>query len=118
MATAATVCWASTSSALRTSRVLSMAPASMPSAMTAASMTSTRVRGKMTPWERPPTRWFARPTRCSPLATEGGAATCSTKSMEPISMPNSKLEVATTQGSSPAFSSRSTCSRFSLETEP
>ena len=33
-------------------------------------------------------------------------------------MPNSKLEVATTQGSSPAFSSRSTCSRFSLETEP
>ena len=38
--------------------------------------------------------------------------------MEPISMPNSKLEVATTQGSSPAFSSRSTCSRFSLETEP
>ena len=55
----ATVCWASTSSALRTSRVLSMAPASMPSAMTAASMTSTRVRGKMMPWERPPTWWLS-----------------------------------------------------------
>ena len=33
-------------------------------------------------------------------------------------MPSSRLEVATTQGSSPAFSSRSTCRRFSLETEP
>ena len=45
MATAATVCCASTSSGLRTSAVASMAPARMPSATTAASMTSVRVRG-------------------------------------------------------------------------
>ena len=38
--------------------------------------------------------------------------------MAPMSMPSSRLEVATTQGSSPALSSRSTARRFSLETDP
>lgn len=118
IATAATVCWASTSSAFFTSAVCSMRPSYMPSAATAASMISVRVRGKMDPVERPPTWWFARPMRCRALATDGGAATCSTRSMDPMSMPSSSDEVATTHGSSPAFSSRSTCRRFSFDTDP
>ena len=72
----------------------------------------------MEPVDRPPTWWFARPMRCRPLATDGGAATCSTRSIDPMSMPSSSEDVATTQGSSPAFSSRSTCRRFSFDTEP
>ena len=34
--------------------------------------------------------------RCSPLATDGGASTWITRSTAPMSMPNSRLEVATT----------------------
>ncbi len=45
MATAATVCCASTSSGFLTIAVSSMAPEAMPSDTTAASMTSVRVRG-------------------------------------------------------------------------
>ena len=118
MATAATVCCASTSSGFFTTDVASMRPSSMPSATTAASMISVRVRGKMDPADRPPTWWFARPMRCRALATDGGAATCSTRSIDPMSMPSSRLDVATTQGSSPRFSSCSTCRRFSFDTEP
>ena len=118
MATAATVCCASTSSAFRTNVVCSMAPARMPSDTTAASITSLRVRGYTMPSERPPTWWLARPMRCSPLATEGGGATCSTRSTAPMSMPSSRLDVATTHGSCPLLSSCSTCRRRSFETEP
>jgi hypothetical protein len=33
--------------------------------------------------------------RCSPLATEGGASICTTRSIDPMSMPSSSDEVAT-----------------------
>ena len=39
--------------------------------------------------------WPARPMRCMPLATEGGASICTTRSIAPMSMPSSSEEVAT-----------------------
>ena len=50
-----------------------------------------------------PTLCPARPTRCRPLATEGGDSTWITRSTAPMSMPSSRLEVATTAGSLPGL---------------
>ncbi len=72
----------------------------------------------MTPLDTAPTWWPARPMRCSPLATLGGASTQATRSTAPMSMPSSRLEVATTAGRRPDFSASSICARSSLETEP
>jgi hypothetical protein len=36
-----------------------------------------------------------RPMRCRPLATDGGASICTTRSIAPMSMPSSSDEVAT-----------------------
>ncbi len=65
-----------------------------------------------------PTWCPARPMRCSPLATDGGDSTCITRSTAPMSMPSSRLDVATTQRSRPDFRSSSTSARCSLLTEP
>jgi hypothetical protein len=65
-----------------------------------------------------PTWWPARPTRCSPEATDGGDSTCTTRSTAPMSMPSSRLDVATTAGSRPDLSASSICDRCSRETEP
>ena len=51
-------------------------------------------------------------------ATDGGDSTWTTRSTAPMSMPSSRLEVATTAGSRPALRSSSTSARCSLETEP
>ena len=56
--------------------------------------------GRRRPRDTAPTWWPARPTRCSPDATLGGASTCTTRSTAPMSMPSSRLDVATTHGSS------------------
>src|SRR5437764_1408039 len=66
----------------------------MRSATTAVWTRSPRYLGKMTPLETAPTWCPARPIRCSPLATEGGDSTCTTRSTAPMSMPSSRLEAA------------------------
>ena len=70
------------------------------------------------PRETSPTLCPARPTRCSPLATEGGASTWTTRSTAPMSMPSSRLEVATTAGSRPALSASSISARSCRDTDP
>ena len=65
-----------------------------------------------------PTWWPARPTRCSALATLGGDSIWMTRSTAPMSMPSSRLLVATTEGSRPRLRSSSISARCSLETEP
>ena len=64
--------------------------------------------------ETSPTWCPARPTRCSPLATDGGDSTWMTRSTAPMSMPSSRLDVATTAGSRPALRSSSITARCSL----
>ena len=118
IAVMATSCWARTSSGLAGTRSDSMAPLRIRSVTTAACTRSPRYLGKTTPVETAPTWCPARPTRCSPEATEGGDSTWTTRSTAPMSMPSSRLEVATTAGSRPAFRSSSTRARCSLETEP
>lgn len=117
-ATMATSCWASTSSGLDGIRSASIEPVRIRSVTTAAWTRSPRYFGKTTPVETAPTWCPARPTRCSPEATDGGDSTWTTRSTAPMSMPSSRLEVATTAGSRPAFRSSSTWARCSLETEP
>ena len=59
----------------------------------------------------------ARPIRCSPAATDGGASIWITRSMAPMSIPSSRLEVATSAGRRPAFNASSIsrrCSRAML----
>ncbi len=99
-------------------RSASIRPARIRSVTTADCTRSPRYLGKKTPVETAPTWWPARPTRCRPEATEGGDSTWTTSSTAPMSMPSSRLEVATTAGSRPAFNSSSTRDRCSLETEP
>ena len=70
--------------------------------------------GRSRPRETAPTWWPARPMRCRPLATEGGDSTWMTRSTAPMSMPSSRLEVATTAGSRPALSASSIIGRCSL----
>ena len=114
----AMICWASTSSGLCGILSSSISPARMRSATTAAWTRSPWYLGKMMPRETSPTLWPARPTRCSPLATEGGASTWTTRSTAPMSMPSSRLDVATTAGSRPALSASSISARSCRDTEP
>ena len=95
-----------------------MAPAFMRSATSAHCTRSPRYLGNSTPRLTAPTWCPARPTRCSPAATVGGDSTWTTRSTAPMSMPSSRLEVATTAGSRPLFSASSTMARCSRETEP
>ena len=74
--------------------------------------------GKNTPRETSPTLCPARPVRCRPLATDGGDSTWMTRSTAPMSMPSSRLEVATTAGSRPALSASSIWVRSWRDTEP
>ena len=62
----------------------------------------------------------ARPGRSAAgrSATLGGDSTWTTRSTAPMSMPSSRLEVATTAGSRPDFSASSIWARSSLETDP
>ena len=64
------------------------------------------------------TWWLARPMRCIPLATEGGASIWMTRSIAPMSMPNSSDEVATSAGIRPAFRASSISRRCSRDSEP
>ena len=95
-----------------------MAPAVIRSATTAHATRSPRYLGNTTPVDTAPTWWPARPTRCRPEATLGGASTWMTRSTAPMSMPSSRLDVATTQGSTPPFSSSSTSVRCSRDIDP
>ncbi len=117
-AAAATVCCARMSSGLAGTRIVSIWPASMRCTLTAQPIRSVRCLGNSTPWETSPTWCPARPMRCNPLATDGGASTWITRSTAPMSMPSSRLEVATTALSSPRLRSSSTRARCSLLTEP
>ncbi|SLH03433.1 Uncharacterised protein [Mycobacteroides abscessus subsp. abscessus] len=114
----ATVCWARMSSGCAGMRSASMRPVTIRSAATAQWMTSVRCFGNSTPREISPTWCPARPIRCSPLATDGGASTCTTRSTAPMSIPSSRLLVATTQRSRPLLRSSSMRARCSLLTEP
>ena len=62
----ATICWASTSSGLRGTTVLSISPSRMRRATTAHSSRSARNLGKIRPLETSPTPWPARPMRWRP----------------------------------------------------
>ena len=117
-AVAATVCWARMSSGLAGTLSRSILPSSIRSTVMAVWTRSARCFGNRTPWEISPTWWPARPTRCRPLATEGGDSTCTTRSTAPMSMPSSSEDVATTQRSRPDFRSSSIRARWSLDTEP
>ena len=57
----------------------------------------------MRPLETAPSSCPARPTRCSPRATDFGDSTWITRSTAPMSMPSSSDEVATRHGISPFF---------------
>src|SRR5450756_214823 len=105
IATMATTCWASTSSGLAGTCSSSIAPTRIRPAVTAEGTRSPRWVGKSTPRETAPTWWPARPTRCRPEATDGGAPTWITRSTAPMSMPSSRDDVATTAGRWPDLSS-------------
>ncbi len=118
IAVIATICWASTSSGLRGIRSSSISPPCIRFATTVAWTRSPWYFGKITARDTSPTLCPARPVRCRPLATEGGDSTWMTRSTAPMSMPSSRLDVATTAGSRPAFSASSICARSCRETEP
>ena len=63
-------------------------------------------------------RWPARPMRCRPRLTAPGDSTWMTRSTAPMSMPSSRLAVATMPRSSPRFSSSSMTTRCSRASEP
>ncbi len=65
-----------------------------------------------------PTWCPARPTRCRPLATDGGDSTWITRSTAPMSIPSSSELVATTHRNRPDFNSSSIWARCSLLTDP
>ena len=117
-AQAATVCWASTSRGLAGTRIVSICPPSMRCTLTAQPIRSVRCLGNSTPWLISPTWCPARPMRCSPLATDGGVSTWITRSTAPMSIPSSRLEVATTAFNRPLLRASSTSARASLLTEP
>ena len=114
----ATICWARTSSGSRGTRVSSIAPRSharRPRPRTRAGRRGTW--GTRAPRLGAPTWWPARPMRCMPRATLRGLSTWITRSTAPMSMPSSRLLVATRAGRRPAFSSSSIrvrCSRARL----
>ncbi len=98
--------------------VASISPPAMRSTTTAVSRRSPRCFGKMRAVLAAPTWCPARPTRWRPRATEAGDSTSTTRSMAAMSMPSSRVDVATTPRSSPAFSRFSISSRCSRETDP
>ncbi len=113
----ATSCWARTSSGLRGRTVGSIRPSRIPRTTTAVSRRSPRYLGKITPLLGSPTWWPARPMRWRPRATDVGLSTWITRSTAPMSMPSSRLLVATSAGRRPALSSSSIsrrCSRAML----
>ena len=118
MATQATICCAATSSGLAGMRNSSMAPERIRWTTTALVSRSDRYFGRRTPVETAPTWCPARPTRWSPEATDGGASTWITRSTAPMSIPSSRLDVATTARSRPVFRSSSMWARCSLLTDP
>ena len=118
MAAMATTCCARTSSGFRGYRRDSMAPARIRSTTTAHSTRSPRNFGNRTPRLGSPTLWPDRPTRCMPLATEGGGSTWITRSTAAMSIPSSSELVATTAGRRPCFSASSIWSRCSRLTDP
>ena len=93
----------------------SMAPSPIRSATTAHETRSPRNFGNITPRDTAPTWWPARPMRCMPDATDGGASIWITRSTAPMSMPSSSEDVATTHGSCPDLSASSTELRCSLD---
>ena len=95
-----------------------MRPSRISRATTAHSSRSERNLGKMRPFETSPSEWPARPTRCRPRVTDFGDSIWTTRSIAPMSIPSSRDEVATRQGSSPDFSSSSTSARSSWLSEP
>ena len=109
----ATSCWARTSSGLRGSASARSRRRACPS-RPRRSRRSPRYLGKMTPLLGSPTWWPARPMRWRPRATEVGLSTWITRSTAPMSIPSSRLDVATRAGSRPAFSSSSISRRCSL----
>ena len=99
----ATSCWASTSRQLIGTRIAS----TRPGGHLARQARPVRA-GRRPSWGSAgpccsPTRWPARPTRCSPRATLPGDSTWQTRSTAPMSMPSSSDAVATTAGSRPSF---------------
>ena len=54
--------------------------------------------GEDASFEVEPSSWPARPTRCRPRATDFGLSTWTTRSTAPMSIPSSRLEVATRHG--------------------
>ena len=95
-----------------------MAPERIRCTATAVWARSPRCLGNSTPRLTSPTWWPARPTRWRALATLGGLSIWMTRSTAPMSMPSSRLLVATTAGSRPRLRSSSMSARCSLETEP
>ena len=118
MAVMAAICWASTSNGLRGTDSDSTRPARQRSATTAASSRSPRYLGKILATLTAPARCPARPIRCRPEMTLAGDSIWITRSTAPMSIPNSKVEVATTAGNRPCFSASSICRRCSRETDP
>ena len=114
----ATICWASTSSGLRGMAVSSIAPSRIDFATTAHSSRSARNFGKIRPFETAPSSWPARPTRWRPRATDFGLSTCTTRSTAPMSIPSSRLDVATRHGMRPALRSSSIRTRCSRARDP
>ena len=113
MTVIATICWARTSSGLRGMRVVSIAPSCIRRVTIAHSRRSPRYFGKMMPLLGAPTWWPARPTRWSPRATLVGLSTWMTRSTAPMSIPSSRLEVATSAGSRPSLRASSISTRCS-----
>ena len=114
----ATTCWARTSRGFRGIAVSSIAPSRIAFATTAHSSRSARNFGKMRPFETAPSSCPARPTRWRPRATDFGLSTWTTRSTAPMSIPSSRLEVATRHGMRPAFRSSSISTRCSRASEP
>ena len=65
--------------------------------VTRASIKSAGVVGTKVPFATPPSEWPDRPTRCSPRATPLGLFRSTTRSMVPMSIPNSRLVEETAQ---------------------
>ena len=79
----------------RIARRLDLRPRASRASTAAHATRSPRNFGKMTPRLAAPIVWPARPMRCRPLATDGGASIWTTRSIAPMSMPSSSDEVAT-----------------------
>ena len=95
-----------------------MSASSIRSATTAICRRSPRNFGISLPTLGAPTWCPARPIRCSPLATDSGASTWTTRSTVPMSIPSSSDDVATIAGSHPPLSASSTPTRCSRASEP